>query len=57
MGVGGLHRFGAPLLHFERNLVDSVRAIYHSTRVKMHSMSYSKSNRALGNFAKTGRSD
>jgi hypothetical protein len=57
MGVGGLHRFGAPLLHFERNLVDSVRAIYHSTRVKMHSMSYSKSNRALVNFAKTGRSD
>jgi hypothetical protein len=32
---------------FERNLVDSIIAIYHSTRVKMHSMSCSKSNRAL----------
>jgi hypothetical protein len=38
-------------------LVDSVRAIYHSTRVKMHSMSYSKSNKALDNFTKIGRSD
>jgi hypothetical protein len=42
---------------FERNLVDSVRAIYHSTRVKMHSTSYSKLNRALSNFTKTRRSD
>jgi hypothetical protein len=32
---------------FERNLVDSVRAIYHSTSIKMHSTSCSKSNRAL----------
>jgi hypothetical protein len=36
--------------HFERNLVDSARAIYHLTRVKMHSMRYSKSNRALNNL-------
>jgi hypothetical protein len=51
MGVRG-YTYSIDLPAFLGTWWDSIRAIYHSSRAKLHSTSYSKSNRALSNFTK-----